>query len=66
MVVSSDRRNTDLIMEAVLSSIRRVKKGPGRRPQSAKRRRFMELRGRGWSIAAGARDVGVSPTAANN
>ena len=34
---------TDL--EAVLSSIRRVKKGPGRRPLSAKRQRFMELRG---------------------
>lgn len=31
-------------------SSRRVKKGPGRRPQSAKRQRFMELRSRGWSI----------------
>jgi len=43
-----------------------VKKGPGRRPQSAKRQRFMELRGRGWSILAAAREVGVSRTAGNN
>jgi hypothetical protein len=48
----------------VLSS-RRVKKGPGRRPQSAKRRRFMELRARGWSILAAAREVGVSRTTGN-
>ena len=53
-------------MEVVLSSTRRVKKGPGRRPQSAKRRKFMELWGRGWSIRAAAREVGVSRTAANN
>lgn len=52
-------------MEVVLS-IRRVKKGPGRRPQSAKRQRFMELRARGWSILAAAREVGVSRTAGNN
>jgi IS30 family transposase len=50
----------------VLSSLRRVKKGPGRRPQSAKRQRFMELRGRGWSIMAAAREVGVSRTAGHN
>jgi IS30 family transposase len=49
-----------------LSSLRRVKKGPGRRPLSAKRQRFMELRGRGWSILAAAREVGVSRTTANN
>jgi transposase, IS30 family len=49
----------------VLSS-RRVKKGPGRRPQSAKRQRFMELRERGWSILAAAREVGVSRTTGNN
>lgn len=47
-------------------SSRRVKKGPGRRPQSAKRQRFAELRGRGWSIAAAAREVGVSRTAGHN
>ena len=50
----------------MLSSSRRVKKGPGRRPQSAKRQRFMELRGRGWSIRAAAREVGVSRTTGNN
>jgi transposase, IS30 family len=43
-----------------------VKKGPGRRPQSAKRQRFTELRARGWSILAAAREVGVSRTAGNN
>jgi len=45
-----------------LPSSRRVKKGPGRRPQSAKRQRFVELRERGWSILAAAREVGVSRT----
>ena len=50
----------------MLSSSRRVKKGPGRRPLSAKRQRFMELRERGWSIQAAAREVGVSRTAGNN
>jgi transposase, IS30 family len=50
----------------MLSSLRRVKKGPGRRPQSAKRQRFMELRSRGWSIMAAAREVGVSRTAGHN
>jgi transposase, IS30 family len=50
----------------VLSSSRRVKKGPGRRPLSAKRARFMELRERGWSILAAAREVGVSRTTGNN
>jgi IS30 family transposase len=43
-----------------------VKKGPGRRPQSAKRQRFVELRERGWSILAAAGEVGVSRTAGNN
>lgn len=52
-------------MEAMLSS-RRVKKGPGRRPLSAKRARFMQLRERGWSIMAAAREVGVSRSAGNN
>lgn len=47
-------------------SRRRVKKGPGRRPQSAKRRRFVELRERGWSISAAAREVGVSRSSVNN
>lgn len=43
-----------------MTSSRRVRKGPGRRPQSAKRQRFMELRARGWSVRAAAREVGVS------
>lgn len=49
-----------------MSSSRRVKKGPGRRPQSAKRQRFMELRASGWSVRAAAREVGVSRSAATN
>jgi len=47
-------------------SSRRVKKGPGRRPQSAKRQKFMELRERGWSIRAAAREVGVSRSSGNS
>jgi IS30 family transposase len=43
-----------------------VKKGPGRRPQPAKRQRFTELRARGWSIMAAAREAGVSRTTGNN
>jgi len=43
-----------------------VKKGPGRRPQSAKRQQFMELRARGWSVRAAAREVGVSRTSGAN
>lgn len=49
-----------------MASSRRVKKGPGRRPQSAKRQRFMELRARGWSVRSAAREVGVSRTAGTN
>lgn len=49
-----------------MTSSRRVKKGPGRRPQSAKRQRFMDLRARGWSVRAAAREVGVSRSAATN
>jgi IS30 family transposase len=43
-----------------------MKKGPGRRPQSAKRDRFMELRARGWSVAAAGREAGVSRTTGGN
>jgi transposase, IS30 family len=50
----------------MVSSSRRVKKGPGRRPQSAKRQRFMELRERGLGIDTAAREVGVSRTAGRN
>lgn len=49
-----------------MSSSRRVKKGPGRRPQSAKRQRFMELRAQGWSIRAAGREVGISRSSARN
>jgi transposase, IS30 family len=55
-----------LELEVVLSSSRRVKKGPGRRPLSAARQRFVELRARGWSIMAAAREVGVSRTTGAN
>jgi hypothetical protein len=65
-VVSGDGRNTSAILEVVLSSSRRVKKGPGRRPQSAKRRRFVELRERGLSIDVAAHEVGVSRTEGRN
>ena len=43
-----------------------MKKGPGRGPQSAKRQRFVELRERGWSVVAAAREVGVSRTTGAN
>lgn len=66
VAVSTYRRNTWSILGVVLSSIRRVKKGPGRRPQSAKRERFMKLREQWWSIAAAAREVGASRTAGHN
>jgi IS30 family transposase len=49
----------------MLSSCR-VKKGPGRRPLSAKREKFMELRERGWSIGADTSEVGVSRSSGNN
>jgi IS30 family transposase len=42
-----------------------VKKGPGRRPQSAKRQRFLQLRAQGWSIRAEAREAGVSLASGN-
>ena len=47
-----------------MSGVRRVKKGPGRRPWAAQRQRFMELIERGVSISAAARMVGVSRSAA--
>jgi IS30 family transposase len=47
-------------------SSRRVKEGSGRRPQSAKRQRFTELRARGWSIMAAAREVGVLRSTGKN
>ena len=41
-------------------------RGPGRRPRSAKLRKFMELRERGLTIDAAALEVGVSRTAGRN
>lgn len=43
-----------------------MKKGPGRRPQSAKRRRFMRSIERGWSTRGAAIEVGVSGKSGNN
>jgi IS30 family transposase len=43
---------------------RRIPKGPGRRPKSHARSRFMELIAKGWPLMAAAREVGVSRTAA--
>jgi hypothetical protein len=63
-VVSSHGCNTCWILEVVLST-RRVAKGPGRRPQSAKREQFTRLLGKGWTVAAARREVGVSRTTGN-
>ena len=49
-----------------MGASRRVRKGPGRWPQSEKRQRFMQLRERGWSVSAAAREVGVSRSTGNN
>jgi IS30 family transposase len=53
-------------VEVVLSSSRRVKKGPGRRPQSAKRQQFLKLLAQGWTLAAARREVGVSRSTGHN
>lgn len=50
----------------MLSSSRRVKKGPGRRPQSAKRDLFFRLLARGWSPTAAQREVGISRSTSRN
>lgn len=44
-------------------STRRVRKGPGRRPKSEARRRFVELMSQGWSLRAACVEVGVSRSA---
>ncbi len=46
-------------------STRRVAKGPGRRPQSAKREQFMRLLAKGWTVAAARRQVGASRSTGN-
>lgn len=57
-------RNASLESGSARSLSRRVKKGPGRRPLSAKRARFVQCRERGWSISAAAREVGASAVSA--
>ena len=47
-------------------SSRRVRKGPGRRPLSAKRQQFLKLLARGWALAAARREVGISRSASRN
>jgi IS30 family transposase len=47
-------------------SSRRVRKGPGRRPMSAKRQQFLKLSARGWTPAAARREVGISRSASRN
>jgi transposase, IS30 family len=53
-------------VEVVLSSSRRVKKGPSRRPQSAKRQQFLKLLAQGWPPAAARREVGISRATSHN
>lgn len=40
-------------------SSRRVPKGPGRRPMSQKRREFVELLAKGWSMRAACQELGI-------
>ena len=47
-------------------SSRRRNRQPGRRPQSAKRARFAELRARGWGLMAIAKEIGISRSTAKN
>ena len=56
---------TTLSLEVTLST-RRIPKGPGRRPKSLARRRFMELLAQGWSLNAACREVGVVRTTGHN
>ena len=53
-------------VEVCVVSSRRVKKGPGRRPQSAKRQQFLKLLAQGWTAAAARREVGVSRATSHN
>ncbi|GAA3134195.1 hypothetical protein GCM10020255_008790 [Rhodococcus baikonurensis] len=51
MAVSIGRRNTSPRIWVCVVVISSCEEGPGRRPQSAKRQRFMELRGRGGAFS---------------
>lgn len=59
-MVSRRRRNTSVDSGGCVGIVASGEEGAGRRPLSAKRQRFMELRARGWSIRAAAREVGAS------
>lgn len=53
------------LWSCVVSS-RRVRKGPGRRPMSAKRQLFLKLLAQGWTPAAARREVGISRATSHN
>jgi IS30 family transposase len=46
-------------------SSRRVRKGPGRRPMSEKRRQFLELLAQGWSVRGACRELGIDRSSGN-
>lgn len=50
----------------MLSSSRRVPRGPGRRRQSAKQAQFFRLLARWWTAAAARREVGISRSTSRN
>ena len=47
-------------------SSRRVRKGPGRRPMSDKRRQFLELLAQGWSVRGACKELGIGRSSGNN
>jgi len=49
---------TRLLLEVELSTCR-IPKGPGRRPKSLARRRFVKLMEQGWTVRAVCREIGV-------
>ena len=49
-----------------MGATRCVRKSPGRRPQSEKLQRFLELREGGESVSAAARQIGISRSTGNN
>jgi len=46
-------------------STRRIPKGPGRRPMSQSRRRFLELMSQGWTMRAACVELGISRSTAH-
>lgn len=49
---------TRLLLEVEFST-RRIPKGPGRRPKSLARRRFVKLMEQGWTVRGACREIGV-------